>query len=205
MRCRSRLRRCAAWQRSARGRRLRPSRASLPISVVQGPGLHDAVHTAVLLECRLPPAVSLPLLRHNDARVRAAACRVARPHADVMPLLVDLLDDLHEHRRGCGGLRIGSRWKDRGATEARPPAPRRADRRGHRCCLAGGGRRLHCAAWAYRTDQPRVVGRRNRCSGCNGQSASTGHRCDSPQHGLGPTAMQERDPRIVQLVEMGRG
>ena len=64
-------------------------------SVVQGPGLHDAVHAAVLLECRLPPAVSLPLLRHNDARVRAAACRVARPHADVMPVLVDLLDDLH--------------------------------------------------------------------------------------------------------------
>jgi HEAT repeat protein len=64
--------------------------------VVQGPGLHDAVHTAVLLECRLPPAVSLSLLRHNDARVRAAACRVAGPHADVMPLLVDLLDDLHE-------------------------------------------------------------------------------------------------------------
>ena len=48
-----------------------------------------------LLECRLPPAVSLPLLRHNDARVRAATCRVARPHADVMPVLVDLLDDLH--------------------------------------------------------------------------------------------------------------
>jgi HEAT repeat protein len=64
-------------------------------SVVQGPGLHDAVRVAVLLECRLPPAVSLPLLRHNDARVRAAACRVARPHAEVMPVLVDLLDDLH--------------------------------------------------------------------------------------------------------------
>jgi hypothetical protein len=64
-------------------------------NVVQGPGLHDAVRAAVLLECRLSPAVSLPLLRHNDARVRAAACRVARTHADVMPVLVDLLDDLH--------------------------------------------------------------------------------------------------------------
>jgi hypothetical protein len=64
-------------------------------NVVQGPALYDAVHVAVLLECRLPPAVSLPLLRHNDARVRAAACRCTRPHADVMPLLVDLLDDLH--------------------------------------------------------------------------------------------------------------
>lgn len=64
-------------------------------NVVQGPALHDAVHAAVVLECRVPPAVSLPLLRHNDPRVRADACRCARPHADIMPLLVDLLDDLH--------------------------------------------------------------------------------------------------------------
>jgi hypothetical protein len=66
-------------------------------NVVQGPSLHDAVHAAVLLGCRLPPAVSLPLLRHHDARVRAGACRVARPYGDVMLVLVDLLDDLHGH------------------------------------------------------------------------------------------------------------
>jgi len=65
-------------------------------NVVQGPALHDAVHDAVHLGCRLPPAASLPLLRHNDASVRAGACRCARPHAEVMPLLLDLLDDLHE-------------------------------------------------------------------------------------------------------------
>ena len=64
-------------------------------NVVQGPAVHDAVQAAVLLGCRLPPVVSLPLLRHNDASVRAAACRCARPHADVVPLLIDLLDDLH--------------------------------------------------------------------------------------------------------------
>jgi HEAT repeat protein len=57
--------------------------------------LHDAAQAAVLLECRLPPAVSLPLLRHNNAHVRAGACRCARPHADVVPGLVDLLDDLN--------------------------------------------------------------------------------------------------------------
>jgi len=64
-------------------------------NVVQGPALHDVVHAAVHLGCRLPPAASLLLLRHNDASVRAAACRCARPHAEVVPLLLDLLDDLH--------------------------------------------------------------------------------------------------------------
>jgi hypothetical protein len=43
--------------------------------VVQGPGLRDAVDAAVHLGCRLPPAISAVLLRHNDAQVRAAACR----------------------------------------------------------------------------------------------------------------------------------
>ena len=43
--------------------------------VVQGPGLRDAVDAAVHLGCRLPPAISAALLRHNDAQVRAAACR----------------------------------------------------------------------------------------------------------------------------------
>jgi hypothetical protein len=62
---------------------------------VQGLSLDNSVHAAVLLECRLPAAVSLPLLRHNDAPVRAPACCVARLHAEVMPVLVDLLDDLH--------------------------------------------------------------------------------------------------------------
>jgi len=64
-------------------------------NVVQGPALHDAVQAAVVLKCRFPPAVSLSLLRHNDPRVRAAACQCIRPHADITPLLVDLLDDLH--------------------------------------------------------------------------------------------------------------
>lgn len=85
-------------------------------NVVQGPALHNAVHAAVLLECRLPPAVSLPLLRNNDAQVRAAACRCARPHADVKPLLVDLLDDL----RGPVSVAAACALARAGRFEARP-------------------------------------------------------------------------------------
>jgi hypothetical protein len=80
---------------------IRTSEAAAAVSrlivdnAVQGPAVRDAVQAAVLLGCHLPPAASLPLLRHNDASVRAAACRCARPHADLVPLLIDLLDDLH--------------------------------------------------------------------------------------------------------------
>jgi hypothetical protein len=63
--------------------------------VVQGPGLHDAVSAAAHLGCSLPPAVALALLRHDDVRVRATACRCARPYADVVQLLIELLDDLN--------------------------------------------------------------------------------------------------------------
>ena len=84
--------------------------------VVQGPGLRDAVDAAVHLGCRLPPAISAPLLRHNDAQVRAAACRCTRPHPDVMPLLVELLDDLHEPVAVAAGCALGRA----GRIEARP-------------------------------------------------------------------------------------
>lgn len=75
--------------------------------VVQGPGLRDAVDAAVHLGCRLPPAISAVLLRHCDAQVRAAACRCTRPHPDVMPLLIDLLDDLHGHVAVAAGCALG--------------------------------------------------------------------------------------------------
>jgi HEAT repeat protein len=84
--------------------------------VVQGPGLRDAVDAAVQLGCRLPPAISAALLRHNDAQVRAAACRSIRPHPEVMPLLVDLLDDLHGPVAVAAGCALGRA----GRIEARP-------------------------------------------------------------------------------------
>ena len=84
--------------------------------VVQGPGLRDAVDAAVHLGCSLPSAISAALLRHNDAQVRAAACRCTRPHSDVMPLLVELLDDLHRPVAVAAGCALGRA----GRIEARP-------------------------------------------------------------------------------------
>jgi hypothetical protein len=85
-------------------------------SVVQGPGLHDAVDAALHLGCRLPPAISVALLRHNTAQLRAAACRCARPHPDVIPLLIDLLDDLQEPVAVAAACALGRI----GRIEARP-------------------------------------------------------------------------------------
>ena len=84
--------------------------------VVQGPGLYDAVHVAATLGCRLPPSVSVHLLRHNDPGVRAAACRCTRPHAEVIPLLVDLLHDLHRTVAVAAACALGRAGK----IEARP-------------------------------------------------------------------------------------
>ena len=50
---------------------------------VQGPTLKVAVRVAATLRCRLSAATVLPLLRHADPEVRAIACNLARPHADV--------------------------------------------------------------------------------------------------------------------------
>ena len=84
--------------------------------VVQGPGLYDAVHVAATLGCRLPPSVSLHLLRHNDPGVRAAACRCTQPHAEAIPLLLDLLDDLHGTVAFAAACALGRA----GRIEARP-------------------------------------------------------------------------------------
>jgi hypothetical protein len=85
-------------------------------NVVQGPGLYDAVYAALHLECHLPPTISLALLRHDDARVRTAACRCARPHADILPLLVDLLEDLHRPVAVAAACALGRA----GRIESRP-------------------------------------------------------------------------------------
>ena len=84
--------------------------------VVQGPGLLDAVLAAVRLGCFLPVAISLVLLRHDDAQVRSVACRCVRPHQQVVPLLVDLLDDLHRPVVVAPACALGRA----GRNEARP-------------------------------------------------------------------------------------
>lgn len=64
-------------------------------AIVQGPGLTEAMSVAVSLGSRLPDNTCLTLLRHPDPRVRATAAQVARPRADVIVVLVDLLQDLN--------------------------------------------------------------------------------------------------------------
>jgi hypothetical protein len=64
---------------------------------VLGPNLALAVEVAAGLDASLPPEVTLPLLHHAAHDVRANACRCVRVHPSVMTILVDLLDDLHEH------------------------------------------------------------------------------------------------------------
>ncbi|HTZ69393.1 MAG TPA: hypothetical protein VMB71_01980 [Acetobacteraceae bacterium] len=65
--------------------------------VVEGPGVAGAVAAAALAGCKLPPSVCGKLLRHAEPAVRAAAARIGVPHRELVTLLVDLLDDLHDN------------------------------------------------------------------------------------------------------------
>jgi HEAT repeat protein len=76
-------------------------------NVVQGPGVHHAVAAAVRLKCRLPVGTSLALLRHGEAEVRAGACKCARPHSDVIAVLIDLLDDLNQPVAAAAACALG--------------------------------------------------------------------------------------------------
>jgi HEAT repeat protein len=62
--------------------------------VVQGPTLSIAVSAASQLRSTLPVDVMRALLRHPDPRVRADACRCARPSPELILLMLALLDDL---------------------------------------------------------------------------------------------------------------
>lgn len=64
-------------------------------AVVQGPTLKTAVAAAARLGSALPTATLLDLLHHPDPAVRADACRCASSSPDLVPLLIDLLDDLN--------------------------------------------------------------------------------------------------------------
>lgn len=62
---------------------------------VQGPTLAIAVAAAARLVAKIPVGTVLALLRHHDPAVRADACRLGRPHAEIVAVMVDLLDDLN--------------------------------------------------------------------------------------------------------------
>ena len=74
---------------------------------VQGPTLKVAVRVAATLRCRLSAATVLPLLRHADPEVRAIACTLARPQADVNASLIGLLADLDPTVRTASACALG--------------------------------------------------------------------------------------------------
>jgi hypothetical protein len=65
-------------------------------AVVQGPGLQLAVSAAARLGSVLSLETLCQLLRHAEPRIRADACRCARPLPALILLLIDLLDDLDQ-------------------------------------------------------------------------------------------------------------
>lgn len=85
-------------------------------AVVQGPTLKTAVAAAARLGSELPTAAVLDLLHHPDPAVRVDACRCARPSPDIVPLLIDLLDDLN----GGVGIAAACALARMGRSEARP-------------------------------------------------------------------------------------
>jgi HEAT repeat protein len=84
--------------------------------VILGPGLKVAVAAAALLKSALPTAVQSRLLRHNDPSIRAEACRCGRATPEIVSVLIDLLEDLHESVAMAAALAIGRMCRP----EARP-------------------------------------------------------------------------------------
>jgi len=82
----------------------------IAMRIVQGPCLRQAVAAAARLGAKLPAGTVLELLRHDDPQIRADACRCTRIWPEAVPLLRDLLDDLHSDARkaaACALARMG--------------------------------------------------------------------------------------------------
>jgi hypothetical protein len=84
--------------------------------VVQGPGLSLALEVAARLRSTLPSDVLRPLLRHADPVIRANACRCVCSSPEVVPLLVERLDDLDRTAARAAACALGQM----GRPEARP-------------------------------------------------------------------------------------
>jgi hypothetical protein len=84
--------------------------------VVQGPVLSVALCVAARLRSTLPFDVLQPLLRHADPAIRANACRCVCSSPEVVPLLVERLDDLDRTVARAAACALGQM----GRFEARP-------------------------------------------------------------------------------------
>lgn len=75
--------------------------------IVQGPNLAAAVAAASRLGVMLPPDAALPLLRHPNPSVRAAACACVRAGGDIVPTLIELLADLNGEVADAAACALG--------------------------------------------------------------------------------------------------
>jgi hypothetical protein len=78
--------------------------------VIEAPGLPAAIAVAAALGSRLPTALLLACLRDAHPAVRRDACRLARPGSEVVAVLLDLLNDLHDDvtaAAACALARMG--------------------------------------------------------------------------------------------------
>ena len=80
-------------------------------AVVQGPGLQVAVSAAANLGTVLSPGALCRLLRDAEPRIRADACRCARPLPQLISLLIDLLDDLDQRVATSAACALGRMGK----------------------------------------------------------------------------------------------
>jgi len=87
---------------------------------VQGPNLAAAIIAASRLGVKLAPDVALPLLRHAEPFVRAAACACVRAGGDIVATLIELLTDLNGEAATAAACALGSM----GRVEALKPLKR---------------------------------------------------------------------------------
>ena len=76
--------------------------------IVHGPNLEAAVIAASRLDVILAPDVALPLLRHAEPSVRAAACACVRPGGDIVATLIELLADLNGEAATAAACALGT-------------------------------------------------------------------------------------------------
>jgi hypothetical protein len=90
------------------GRAAADAVATLIAGAAIGPGtLPGAMAAASRLGSRLPSAATLAGLRHPDPAVRADACRLAGRQPDVVAVLTDLLEDLHDGVSAAAACALG--------------------------------------------------------------------------------------------------
>jgi len=75
--------------------------------IVEGPNLTAAVVAAAALGVKLSAEAALPLLRHEDPLLRAAACGCVRAGGDVVPALTALLDDRDDEAATAAACALG--------------------------------------------------------------------------------------------------